>query len=95
MIYFGLFQKKDEIYLEALFDDPPKLLKESDLSSIFETNLIHFQPYISVSLFNPLLNIDDNASRFLVFIDPIAIALNFKGVFSEKPNNKIYKQMNE
>jgi hypothetical protein len=89
LIYLGLLQTSKEVFLEKIMDSEPELIIQHNLESVLDKDLEPFLPFINASLFNPLLDINDNATRFLVNMDPLSIALNFTGIFSEKATEEL------
>ncbi|NEV93055.1 hypothetical protein G3567_02695 [Psychroflexus sp. YR1-1] len=84
LIYLGLLQTSSEVFLEKILDSKPELMIQHNLENILDKDLEAFLPHISGALFNPLIDIDDNASRFLLHMDPLSIAMNYSGIFSEE-----------
>lgn len=84
LIYLGLFQTSTEVFLEKILDSEPELIIQHNLETILDKDLVPLLPHISAALFNPLININDNASRFLIKMDPLSIAMNYGCIFSEE-----------
>ncbi|MFO7744944.1 MAG: hypothetical protein R6V36_06130 [Psychroflexus sp.] len=89
LIYIGLQQTSTEVYLEIILDSDPEIIFQHNLKNVYDKDLKPFLPHISAVLFNPLINIDDNASRFLIFMDPLSIAMNYTGIFSEEASERL------
>lgn len=83
LIYLGLLQTTTDVYLEKILDTTPELIVQHNLENIYDSHLEPLTPHISAALFNPLIDISDNASRFLLKMDPLSISMNFFGIFSE------------
>lgn len=91
LIYVGLFQTSKDVFLEKILDNEPERLVQHNLEKIYDKKLVHFQPILQGCLFNPLIPIDDNATRFLLQMDPLSIMLNFKDVFTEDATDRLFK----
>jgi hypothetical protein len=91
LIYVGLLQTSKDVFLEKIVDDEPEHLVQHNLEQIYDKELIHLQPILQGCLFNPLIPIGDNATRFLLLMDPLSIMLNFEGVFTEDATDRLLK----
>lgn len=89
LIYLGLLQTPSEVFLEKIMDFEPELIIQHNLESVIDKDLEPFLPFIKASLFNPLVDINDNATRFLLHMDPLSIAMNYRGVFSEEATEQL------
>lgn len=89
LIYLGLLQTSSGVFLEKITNCNPEVVITHDLGNIYDKDLEPFRPYVSAALFNPLIDIDDNASRFLLHMDPLSIAMNYKGIFSEEATESL------
>lgn len=83
LIYLGLLQTSTEVYLEKILDSDPEVIIQHNLETVFDSDLEPLRPHISAALFNPLIDINDNASKFLLHMDPLSIVMNYTGIFSE------------
>lgn len=84
LIYLGLLQTSTGVFLEKIVDSHPEISVQHSLENVYDKDLEPFRPYVSAALFNPLIDINDNASRFLLHMDPLTIAMNYTGIFSEE-----------
>jgi hypothetical protein len=84
LIYLGLLQTSNEVFLEKILDSKPEIIVQHNLKHVYDNDLIPFSSYINPSLFNPLIDINDNASRFLLKMDPLNVAVNFPDIFTEE-----------
>ena len=89
LIYLGLLQTKSDIFLEKISDAEPETIVQYNLESVQDKDLAPFADYINASLFNPLIDISDNASRFLLKMDPLSIAMNYSGIFSKEATEEL------
>lgn len=89
LIYLGLLQTSSEVFLEKILNSEPEHIVQHNLESVYDKDLEPFLPYISAVLFNPLIDVNDNASRFLLHMDPLSIAMNYKGIFSEEATEQL------
>lgn len=89
LIYMGLLQTSTDVFLEKILDSEPELIIQHNLENVYDTDLEAFLPHISASLFNPFLDINDNAARFLIRMDPLSIAINYTGIFSEEATERL------
>ncbi|SDG62710.1 hypothetical protein [Psychroflexus sediminis] len=89
LIYLGLLQTSTEVFLEKILDSKPELIVQHNLENVYDSDLEPLLPHISAALFNPLVDIDDNACRFLLRMDPLSIAMNYDGIFSEEATERL------
>jgi len=89
LIYLGLMQTSTEVFLEKISDAEPDLIVQYNLEHVLNEDLKPLAAFINTSLFNPLIDINDNASRFLLKMDPLSVAMNFPGIFSEEATEEL------